>query len=79
MTGENRRPVAAGIVAAAERRVRGELAGRQRRGQRVVTLAGLARATALDPTTAAGVMRQLEGAECRRMRGEEIRWYLQGR
>ncbi|MFC7228536.1 hypothetical protein N0B31_14080 [Salinirubellus salinus] len=70
------RPVAAGIVRAAERRVREELRERRRRGERVVTLAELAEATALDPNTAAAVMGRLEPA-VRRIGSGECRWYLE--
>jgi hypothetical protein len=70
------RSVAAGIVRAAERRVREELRERRRRGERVVTLAELAEATALDPNTAAAVMDRLDPA-VRRIGSGESRWYLE--
>jgi hypothetical protein len=69
-------PVAAGIVRAAKRRVREDLRERRRRGERVVTLAELAEATALDPYTAAAVMDRLDPA-VRRIGSGESRWYLE--
>ena len=70
------RPVAAGIVRAAERRVTEDLRERRRRGERVVTLAELAEATALNPNTAAAVMERL-GPAVRRIGSGESRWYLE--
>lgn len=69
------RPVAAGIVRAAERRVTEDLRERRRRGERVVTLAELAEATALDPNTADAVMQRLESV--REIGSGETRWYLE--
>lgn len=68
-----------GIVLAAYHRVADHLDKRITRGERVVTLAELSEATALDPGTAESVMNELVGdrdGECRRVRSGETRWYL---
>jgi hypothetical protein len=70
------RPVAVGIVRAAERRVLEELSARRERGERVVTLAELSESTALDPNTAVAALRRLDG-EVRRIGSGENRWYLE--